>query len=72
MPLVEFECAACRHRFEDLVRGSEKSTCPDCGGRKLRRMLSTFGVGAPKAPAAGGGPCGSCPEARGGACGMGG
>ena len=72
MPLVEFECAACNRRFEDLVRGSEKSSCPDCGGKRLRRLLSTFGVGAEKAPSAGGGTCGTCPESRGGACGMGG
>ena len=66
MPLVEFECAGCGERFEDLVRGEESSTCPGCGGRRLRRMLSAFGVGAAKAPAADG-PCGGCQDP--GACG---
>lgn len=50
MPLIEFECSACSRRFEELVRGSETPVCPDCGGRKLRRLFSSFGVGASSAP----------------------
>ena len=73
MPLVEFECSACSRRFEDLVRGGEKPACPSCGGTRLRRMLSTFGVGAPSASGSSGSPgaCGSCGDPRGpGACGL--
>jgi len=49
MPLLEFECAACSRRFEELVRGSETPACPGCGGTDLRRLLSSFGVGVPSA-----------------------
>ncbi len=68
MPLREFECSDCSRRFEDLVRGGEKPACPACGGRRLRRLLSAFGVGS--APAGRpSGPCGSCGDTRGpGAC----
>jgi putative FmdB family regulatory protein len=66
------KCAACERRFEDLVRSGDSPACPGCGGKRLKRLLSTFGVGAAKAPSGGGGPCGSCPEGGGGACGMGG
>lgn len=71
MPLLEFECSDCSRRFEDLVRGSEKPACPACGGKRLRRMLSTFGVGSAPAgrPSGSPGGCGSCGDPRGpGAC----
>ena len=72
MPLVEFECSACSRRFEDLVRGEEKPACPSCGARKLRRLLSAFGVGTPSPGGTSSGPsggCGSCGDPRGpGAC----
>ncbi len=50
MPLIEFECSACSRRFEDLVREGDTPECPSCGGRRLRRLLSSFGVGAASAP----------------------
>jgi putative FmdB family regulatory protein len=50
MPLLEFECSACSRRFEDLVRGDDVPECPSCGGRKLRRLLSSFGVGVSSGP----------------------
>ncbi len=46
MPIYEFECRDCGHRFEELV-GSQVGTeaddvaCPDCGSNEVERLLST-------------------------------
>ncbi|MDW8326003.1 MAG: zinc ribbon domain-containing protein [Anaerolineales bacterium] len=45
MPIFEFECNQCHTDFEELVRNSEaagKVKCPNCGGHKVRKKLSTF------------------------------
>jgi putative FmdB family regulatory protein len=74
MPLYEFECSTCGHRFEFLSRGDEAASCPSCQGRELSRLLSAFAVrvGAGAAPrSTGPAPCGSCGDPRGpGACSM--
>ena len=44
MPLYEYECLACHHRFEVLVRHSTTPECPACHSTNLERMLSLFGV----------------------------
>ena len=44
MPLYEYDCRACRTRFEALVRGSVAPVCPSCGSADLERVLSLFGV----------------------------
>jgi putative FmdB family regulatory protein len=40
MPLYEYECFLCNHRFERIRRVAEASSvrCPECGG-KVRRLL---------------------------------
>ena len=40
MPLYEYECLLCGHRFERIQRFSDPpaSECPDCGGA-VRRLL---------------------------------
>jgi putative FmdB family regulatory protein len=72
MPLYEFECRTCAHRFETLIRGAEQPVCPACQGTQLERALSTFAVntrGAASMPAPGA--CGRCGDPRGpGACSM--
>lgn len=72
MPLYEYQCRTCDHRFETLVRGSEQPTCPACHGADLEKALSVFAVGAAghsHARAAAPGPCGTCGDPRGpGSC----
>ncbi len=46
MPIYEFVCRSCGHRFEELVGahvGVEVSevACPECGSEKAERLLST-------------------------------
>jgi putative FmdB family regulatory protein len=71
MPIFDFQCDGCGHRFEELVSASEVPTCPSCGSRRLEKQLSAFSVGksspAAEIPAA----CRSCGDPRGpGGCGM--
>jgi putative FmdB family regulatory protein len=72
MPLYEYECRACHHHFELLVRENTRLACPSCDSGELEKQLSVFavGAGAPKLDAAPGmAPCGSCGDPRGpGAC----
>jgi putative FmdB family regulatory protein len=45
MPMFEYECRQCSSRFESLVFGDKRPSCPSCGGDELVKLLSTFGVG---------------------------
>ena len=47
MPLFEYQCKTCGHRFEVLVVGSRKPACPRCSGEELEKQFSTFGLGGP-------------------------
>jgi putative FmdB family regulatory protein len=75
MPIFEYICKECDHRFETLVYGKEKASCPKCHTTKLAPQISVFAVSAKGAsssssPAPSGG-CGSCGDPRGpGACSM--
>jgi putative FmdB family regulatory protein len=42
MPIYEYQCAACGHRFETLQKISDKpfNTCPDCGKDALTKLIS--------------------------------
>jgi putative FmdB family regulatory protein len=47
MPIYEYECANCHRRTSVLTtRISERvrATCPHCGGKKLRRLMSRFAM----------------------------
>jgi putative FmdB family regulatory protein len=72
MPLREYACDDCRHRFEDLVSEGERPFCPACGGRRLTLRFSSFAVATGSRAAArtdDSGSCGSCGDPRGpGAC----
>ncbi len=52
MPIYEYECIRCEHRFEELVRLSDPDpdSCPTCGQQAVRRRIS-----APSFRLAGGG-----------------
>jgi putative FmdB family regulatory protein len=75
MPIFEYVCKKCDHKFETLVQGNATVECPSCRGRKLEKQLSVFAattkgssVSQSASPA---GPCGSCGDPRGpGSCSM--
>ena len=43
MPMYEYECAACGHRFERIRKFSDPpiEECPSCGERKVQKLLSS-------------------------------
>ena len=45
MPIYEYRCSGCQHAFEALVFGGKTPECPECGGTKLEKQFSVFGVG---------------------------
>jgi putative FmdB family regulatory protein len=71
MPIFEYTCKACDHRFEALVLGTKKPQCPKCESKGLSQQLSVFAVAArstsgPSLPSGG---CGTCGDPRGpGSC----
>ena len=42
MPIYEFECSSCAHRFERLqkVSDADPTDCPECGKVGVRRRLT--------------------------------
>ncbi|WP_458069888.1 FmdB family zinc ribbon protein [Rhodanobacter sp. BL-MT-08] len=42
MPIYEFECASCGHRFDRLQKLSDDdpTICPSCGAPQLKRRVS--------------------------------
>lgn len=74
MPIFEYVCRKCEHRFEKIVRGREEPACPSCRSKKLEKQLSVFaaatkGAGAAAARAESFSACGSCGDPRGpGSC----
>jgi putative FmdB family regulatory protein len=74
MPIFEYVCRECDHRFEALIYGKEKAACPKCHTTKLALQLSLFAVSAksPSGASSAPGACGSCGDPRGpGACSLG-
>ncbi len=45
MPLYEYKCEECGHRFESVRHMSESDArlrCPKCGRETARKQISTF------------------------------
>ena len=47
MPIYEYACRECSHRFEAIVRSGESPACPSCQSINLERLISMFAVDAP-------------------------
>jgi len=68
MPLYEYRCRVCQHRFEVLQRigaDAEGVQCPACGAADVAKQFSTFASSTGTTPA----PCGAPNRAS---CGTGG
>ncbi len=68
MPIFEYACQDCSHRFETLVRSDTVPACPQCHSTQLEKLLSVpakpMGSDSdlPAMPAG----CGGCAQAGGG------
>ncbi len=67
MPIYEYVCMECESHFEELVRGSEQVSCPDCSATNVAKQFSSFAVHGMTKVTSGGGGGGCC----GGSCGCG-
>lgn len=43
MPLYEYECEKCRHRFERIQKYSDLpvDVCPNCGEHQVKKLISS-------------------------------
>jgi putative FmdB family regulatory protein len=47
MPIYEYECAACGHVFELVMKyGEIGAACPKCGGEETKKRVSSFRTNA--------------------------
>ncbi|HKD85990.1 MAG TPA: zinc ribbon domain-containing protein [Terriglobales bacterium] len=44
MPIFEYRCESCGHKFEAILFGDQSPECPKCHTEKLEKQLSTFAV----------------------------
>jgi putative FmdB family regulatory protein len=46
MPIYEYECKECGHRFDEMQKFSDEplKKCPKCNKKKLRRLISPAGL----------------------------
>lgn len=75
MPIYEYFCDACDKKFETLVRSGEVPSCPQCGSRDLKKLLSTCGfvsksAGGETVSTSAGSSCGSCTSSGCSSCGI--
>lgn len=69
MPIFEYLCESCGHKFEAILFGEQKPECPKCHTANLEKQLSTFAVNA-KSSASPDAGCGqaNCCRMSGGGC----
>ncbi|MBL7198976.1 MAG: zinc ribbon domain-containing protein [Anaerolineae bacterium] len=49
MPIFEYVCSKCGHKFEKLILSASKARevrCPQCESGLVEKSFSTFGVGS--------------------------
>lgn len=42
MPIFEYVCKKCNHRFESIVLGRKLPKCPVCASGRLERQVESF------------------------------
>ena len=52
MPIFEYCCEQCGHKFEAILFGDQKAECPSCHTGTLTPQLSTFSVSTKSSSAA--------------------
>jgi putative FmdB family regulatory protein len=66
MPIFEFQCNSCGHRFEELIVGGADDSdvrCPKCRQPNVEKLLSVFaGSGSTKTSAVSGSGCAPGPS----------
>lgn len=63
MPMYEYRCKRCNHKFERLVSYENRETpgdCPECGCARSKRLMSSFAGHTSGGGNIGGSSCGGC------------
>lgn len=48
MPIYEYRCEPCGHRFEAfLMSSADQAECPQCQSTQLNKLMSTFASSVP-------------------------
>jgi len=55
MPIFEYRCENCGEKFEKLIYGAEELTCPKCGSKNIKKLISPFSTSGIES-----GSCSSC------------
>ena len=42
MPIYEYQCQKCGHKFEELVLRKKEIKCPGCKSTDLKKLFSAF------------------------------
>jgi len=74
MPLLKYQCERCGNVFEELVFGTPKPVCPQCGSTQAKRHYQGkcyFGATASSGKGTGGCSCGGSCTACSSGCGCG-
>ena len=46
MPIFEYQCEKCGHKFEELIFGKKKKVyCPKCKSARVKRLVSKISIG---------------------------
>ncbi|HIJ64361.1 MAG TPA: zinc ribbon domain-containing protein [Candidatus Hydrogenedentes bacterium] len=63
MPLFAYQCEQCGHVAEFLEKSGDRKRheCPECNGRRMKKLAATFGVGKSTTTASSACPTGTCP-----------
>lgn len=74
MPIYEFRCHKCGHRFEKLCsmgESGENLRCPACAAPAPKRVMSGFSAKGTESggPVTGGGGCSTCSSSSCSSCG---
>jgi putative FmdB family regulatory protein len=69
MPIFDFECRECGHKFDLIISNAEKdkAKCTQCGAMNLKQLLSSFGTARVGKISDS---CSGCSAAGTGGCGM--
>lgn len=53
MPIFEFKCQECGHKFDLMISNADKSKakCPQCDAGNIKQLLSPFGAYRPQTAA---------------------
>jgi len=62
MPIYEYKCQKCGHRFEELIFEEREIKCPKCNSKEIEKLIpSSVNIGKGGSNNSGSCPTGTCP-----------